>query len=180
MNNPIISFTISVLIWLSIIILFSYFSLKNKNDLNPEITVDAKMVGELVEEKKRPVFKKIINKKLHKEDQISDLKKVQEKSKELHHDHHYQENKKSQQAKAKILYRPLPKIPYDLRREAFKTRAIARFYVNKDGSVNKLELIKASNNPRLNFLLIKQLKKWKFEEKGKDFTQDVKVSFQVK
>ncbi|MBL6664751.1 MAG: energy transducer TonB, partial [Rickettsiales bacterium] len=80
----------------------------------------------------------------------------------------------------KILYRPLPQIPRNLRKEAFATKAIARFYVDKDGLVKNIELIKASTSPQLNFLLMKELKKWKFEAAKKDFNVEVNVGFKVK
>ncbi len=56
---------------------------------------------------------------------------------------------------------PLPTIPDDLRQDAMNEVATARFHVAVDGSVT-VELIKPTQNPRLNRLLLQSLKSWKF------------------
>jgi periplasmic protein TonB len=73
----------------------------------------------------------------------------------------------------------LPKIPDDLRSEAFKTKAIVRFYIDKNGNVKNLDFVRAASNPRLNSLLIKQLRKWKFEPTGNDYNLEINVEFEV-
>jgi len=80
-------------------------------------------------------------------------------------------------------FKPLPKIPDDLRVEAFQSYAIARFHIATDGSF-KVELIKPCNNPKLNFLLLESLKKWQFTpEKHLGIfmpsTKDIRVEFKV-
>jgi len=62
---------------------------------------------------------------------------------------------------ATIIYQPMPKIPDDLRREAFNTYATARFHIAVDGSAT-VELLTPSQNPRLNRLLLEALKTWRF------------------
>ena len=77
------------------------------------------------------------------------------------------------------LYQPLPEIPFDMRSEAFSTKIIAKFYIEKDGSVSDVELLEISHNPRLNLLLLKSLKKWRFEPSGQSLTQVINVKFAV-
>lgn len=80
-----------------------------------------------------------------------------------------------------IIYHPLPEIPGELRREAFNSYAIARFYIAEDGSVANVDLIKPCANPRLNHLLMQKLKMWKFSTaKSYKKTRDVKIFFEVK
>ena len=77
------------------------------------------------------------------------------------------------------LFQPLPEIPLDMRNEAFSTKIIAKFYIEKDGSVSDVELLEISHNPRLNLLLLKSLKKWRFEASDQDLTQIINVKFAV-
>jgi outer membrane biosynthesis protein TonB len=56
---------------------------------------------------------------------------------------------------------PLPVIPDDLRQDAMNEVATARFHIAEDGSVT-VELVKPTQNPRLNRLLLESLKSWKF------------------
>lgn len=62
---------------------------------------------------------------------------------------------------AQALVQPLPVIPDDLREEAMNEAATARFSIGVDGSAT-VELVKPTQNPRLNRLLLDTLKKWKF------------------
>ncbi len=80
----------------------------------------------------------------------------------------------------KPLYQILPEIPDDMRYEAMKSQAIARFYIDKNGSVNKVELLKPTNVPKLNYLLLKSLKQWQFSPSNQSLTQDIKIDFEVK
>ena len=79
------------------------------------------------------------------------------------------------------IFHPLPQIPDELRLEAFNSKALARFYISAAGEVVKVELLKPCANPRLNSLLLKSLKKWKFpaSNNGKDLQQDIEVEFKV-
>lgn len=175
MQKPFLSIITSIIIWLIVICGFGFFSLNTKQFPTPKITIDAEMIGEEIGEKKRPQLKQEKSKEKH-DDKISDLRAKETKNN--HHDHHLSENVKI--AKAKIVSQPLPQIPNELRKEAFETKAIARFYILANGEVEKVELIKMANSPQLNYLLLKSLRKWKFEEKMENSTQDIEVVFEVK
>ncbi len=127
------------------------------------LTIDAAMVGEVDKEKKS--VENFLAKK-------GDQKKNEEKFSA-------QENQNAVQKKVIPLFNPLPKIPDDLREEAFSSEATARFHVASNGSVANVELIKPCQNPRLNNLLLKSLKSWKFESSSAGFTQDIRVTFSV-
>ncbi len=62
---------------------------------------------------------------------------------------------------ARKIFHPLPQIPEDLREEAFNSAALARFHIAVDGNV-EVELVRPTQNPRLNRILLDTLKKWKF------------------
>jgi len=81
--------------------------------------------------------------------------------------------------KVEPIYNPLPQIPDDLRQEAFESSAVARFYIASDGKVLKVDLIKPCANPKLNHLLLKSLKNWKFASSSIDSTQEIQVNFSV-
>jgi protein TonB len=62
---------------------------------------------------------------------------------------------------AQALIQPLPIIPDELREEALNEVATARFQIAVDGNA-AVELVKPTQNPRLNRLLLDTLKNWKF------------------
>ncbi len=62
---------------------------------------------------------------------------------------------------AQALVQPLPTIPDELREEAMNEVATARFQIAMDGSAT-VELVKPTQNPRLNRLLLNTLQNWKF------------------
>ena len=64
-------------------------------------------------------------------------------------------------AEARLLSQPLPELPDDLREVAYQTVAIARFAVHVDGTCD-VELIKPTQNPRLNQILLEALHNWRF------------------
>jgi hypothetical protein len=170
MQKPLTSFAFAILIWL---IILSGFSLSIfRKSPSPEIAleIDAQMIGELVEERK-PAKKS--NLKTLKADKSSDLKTAK---KVFQHDHHFAETKE----KIAPIFNPLPQIPDDLREEAFASEAIARFYISSEGVVLRVELIKPCASPKLNFLLLKSLKKWRFANSATKSTQDIQVNFLVK
>jgi protein TonB len=68
---------------------------------------------------------------------------------------------------AQALVQPLPAIPDELRDEAMNEAATARFQIAADGSAT-VELVKPTQNPRLNRLLLETLKDWKFIPAIKD------------
>ena len=85
---------------------------------------------------------------------------------------------------AKTLLRPLPRIPDELREEAMNEVATARFHIAVDGTIT-VELVKPTQNPRLNRLLLDSLKNWKFfpaikEGKPVASDEDIVVHVNVK
>lgn len=84
---------------------------------------------------------------------------------------------------ARALYQPLPKIPDELRDQAIRTDAMARFYIDTDGTV-RVELIKATSDPRINQIILNTLRTWKFFPATQDgtpvqSTQDIRVRIAV-
>lgn len=84
---------------------------------------------------------------------------------------------------ARTLSQPMPVIPDELRDEAMHERATARFHISADGSAT-VELIKPTQNPRLNRLLLETLRQWKFDPALQDgkavpSTQDIVIRVQV-
>ena len=85
---------------------------------------------------------------------------------------------------ARAIVRPMPQIPDELREEAFNVTALARFHIAVDGSA-KVELAKPTPNPRLNWILLDSLKKWRFIpaiKNGKPVasTEEIVVRIEVK
>jgi periplasmic protein TonB len=84
---------------------------------------------------------------------------------------------------ARLLSQPLPVLPDDLREVAYQAVAVARFVVHGDGSFD-VELVKPTQNPRLNQILLETLRKWRFfpaMENGRPIEshQDVRIHFNV-
>jgi protein TonB len=84
---------------------------------------------------------------------------------------------------ARLLSQPLPVLPDDLREQGYQLTAIARFKVHADGSI-EVELVKPTQNPRLNQILLETLHRWRFfpaTENGHpvESEQDVRVHFSV-
>jgi len=67
----------------------------------------------------------------------------------------------SDRAAARILYRPLPKIPDELRDQAIEMEALARFDIKADGTAT-VELVRPTPNPALNRIILDTLKTWRF------------------
>ena len=85
---------------------------------------------------------------------------------------------------AQAIDKPLPKIPDDLREQAFSVAAVARFRIAADGTAT-VELATPTPSPRLNRLLLDTLKNWKFFPAMKDgkpvaSVQEIRVQFEVK
>jgi outer membrane biosynthesis protein TonB len=78
-----------------------------------------------------------------------------------------------------IVVKSLPYIPDDLRYEVMSEDIIARFFVNEDGLVSDVELVKASSNLKFNLLLQKKLKEWRFSAENYSSTHDIKINFSV-
>ncbi|MCP3707293.1 energy transducer TonB [Paraburkholderia sp. CNPSo 3274] len=81
------------------------------------------------------------------------------------------------------LSQPLPVLPDDLREYAYQAIALARFTIHPDGSVD-VALVKPTQNPRLNQLLLETLRNWHFFPAMKQghpvaSEQDIRVHFNI-
>ncbi|MEX3993405.1 energy transducer TonB [Paraburkholderia sp. EG286A] len=81
------------------------------------------------------------------------------------------------------LIQPLPVLPDDLRESAYRAIALARFTIHPDGSVD-VALVKPTQNPRLNQLLLETLRNWHFFPAMKqghpvESEQDIRVHFNI-
>jgi periplasmic protein TonB len=86
-------------------------------------------------------------------------------------------------SQARLLSQPMPVLPDDLREQGYQLTALARFKVHADGTFD-VELIKPTQNPRLNQILLDTLHRWRFfpaMENGHpvESNQDVRVHFSV-
>jgi periplasmic protein TonB len=90
----------------------------------------------------------------------------------------------SNRAAARILFRPLPKIPDELRDQALEMEALARFDIKPDGTAT-VELVRPTPNPALNRIILDTLRTWRFFpalDAGKPVasTQEVRVQLEVR
>jgi outer membrane biosynthesis protein TonB len=183
MLYPFRSYALAILCYLSIIIFIGF---KEKNiDKNPMISleIEADFVGIINQHQEKST--------MQKEKNINKIQLPQISKKEFNEKQEIeprQENKAFETTNSKNnleakkiapLFQPLPEIPLDMRNEAFSAKIIAKFYIEKDGSVSDVELLEISHNPRLNLLLLKSLKKWRFEASDQDFEQIINVKFAV-
>ncbi len=180
MHYPFTSFALSLLIYLLLIFTFGVWVMK-ANSMPPiSLELDASSIGEVEQHKKsvqqKSEFKKNLGQKPEakrlREEKIEPRKSNAGKESELG-------EKKIISQKIAPIYQPLPQIPDELREEAFMSQVTARFYIRSEGTVEKVELIKPSNNPKLNQLLLKSLQKWRFHSSSQSWTQDIQVTFQV-
>jgi protein TonB len=84
---------------------------------------------------------------------------------------------------ARLLSQPMPVLPDDLREQGYQVTAVAHFKVHADGTF-EVELVKPTQNPRLNQILLETLHRWRFfpaMENGRpvESDQDVRVHFSV-
>jgi protein TonB len=84
---------------------------------------------------------------------------------------------------ARLLSQPLPDLPDDLREQGYQAVAVARFTVHANGSFD-VELVKPTQNPRLNQILLATLRLWRFfpaleEGRPVESHQDVRVHFNI-
>lgn len=85
---------------------------------------------------------------------------------------------------ARAIVRPMPQIPDDLREVAFNSVALAHFHIAVDGRVT-VELVRPTPNPRLNRILLENLKKWRFAPAIKagqsvESTEEIDIRIEVK
>lgn len=84
---------------------------------------------------------------------------------------------------ARALIHPLPEIPDELRATALNETATARFHISQNGQV-QVELVHATQSPRLNRLILETLSHWKFfpaiaEGHPVDSIQDLDIHINV-
>lgn len=84
---------------------------------------------------------------------------------------------------ARAIAQPLPSVPDELREQAYQTIATARLVIHTDGSV-AVELIRPTQYPRLNQIVIETLRSWRFfpaMQNGHpiETQQEVRVHFNV-
>ncbi len=166
MKYPIPSIILSLLIWFFIIIAAAIFLNNKPQFLTSSIDIEVNLITKENSDQKNQ--NQLINKLAAKK-----LKPPNQESPSPNSPNQNQTNQKPS-----IIYRPLPQIPDDLRQEAFRSYAIARFYIDSSGAIT-VELIKPCSNPRLNYLLLKSLKKWQFTNIQQASIQDIRVEFKV-
>lgn len=167
MSDRTIGFTFSVLIHLLLIVIFGFSFFREKPIPPSTVVIDVVMIGDVKKEKK-------ITQNHHGQ------KTVKDDGNRPRHYHNQTENQATDAVKKVVpVANPLPQIPEDLRAEAFQSEAIARFYIDATGNVEKVDLVKPCANPRLNNLLLKSLRQWKFTPTENSSTQDIKVRFRV-
>ena len=183
MLYPFRSYALAFLCYLSIII---FIDLKEKNiEKNPLISleIEADFIGVVNQHQEKSTLQKEKNINKIQLPQISKKAFNQKQEIEPKQQNKALETTNSQNnldaKKIAPLYQPLPEIPFDMRNEAFSAKIIAKFYIEKDGSVSNVELLEISHNPRLNLLLLKSLKKWRFEPSNQALTQIINVKFKV-
>ncbi len=84
---------------------------------------------------------------------------------------------------ARAIYQPVPKIPDELREEALRAVALARFHVREDGTVT-VELLTPTPDPRINQLILNTLSTWRFFPAMKDgkpqpSVQEIKIHVDI-
>ena len=199
MENPVISFFAAFAIWFGFLWAFGQNADFKKNEISQTtLEIEASSFGEIVETARKFPGKKPSEKQIKKQDldKSSDLKQSKEAAPS--HDHHFLENaknlknqkeqsvtnaetkNKNQNKNLWPLLAPLPKIPDELRYEAFNSNALARFYISPEGKVLRVELLEPCAHPKLNHLLLKSLSSWRFIGDGSNRIQDIRVNFLVK
>jgi TonB family protein len=183
MLYPFRSYALAFLCYLSIII---FIGLKEKNiEIKPLISleIEADFIGVVNQHQEKSTMQKEKNINKILLPQISKKAFNEKQQIEPKHENKALETTNSQNnldaKKIAPLFQPLPEIPLDMRNEAFSAKIIAKFYIEKDGNVSNVELLEVSHNPRLNLLLLKSLKKWRFEPSNQALTQIINVKFAV-
>ena len=163
------SLILSTLAWFGAIFVFSYSADKKLTKPQSFVEIDAQLIGEARQTKS-------LSEKAPQNDEGLETKKES-----------VTENKSENKARKQLvpLAQPLPEIPNELKKEAFSSYAVARFYIQQNGLVAKVELVKPSNSAKLNELLLRSLEKWRFQPIAKDdasgdfLIQEIRVNFSV-
>lgn len=160
-----ISLIATLVLHLMLVAVF-YFSWTRKNETPPPVVVlEISMLGDKSASKKH--------------ESKSHYLKPDNQNNVQHYHSEKETDVSNESEKMAPVFNPLPQIPDDLREEAFVSEAIARFYIDAAGVVARVELIKPCANPRLNSLLLKSLRSWKFAASKAGSTQDIRVRFRV-
>lgn len=181
MKYPLASFIAASLFYSVVIFALTFSFLKTNEAPLVSLTIDAQMIGEVNQHQ----ISKVKEKQAQNLEKISQDKKyqksIEEKIEPSEENPAREEEEEFKNISQKIapIYQPLPEIPDELRYEAFNSKVSARFFVLKNGAVANVELIKPSNNPKLNHLLLKSLREWKFPANSSGFIQEVNVTFKV-
>jgi outer membrane biosynthesis protein TonB len=179
MYRPFLSYSLAISVFAGLLIIDLNF-IKNNNLLPPQISlqIDApisdnkNLATNHQHESSKKIVKKSFNNSHHEEHIESDKNTDISKEKNL-------QNNQNSASNLKPIYQPLPDIPEELRYQFLKTQAIAKFYINANGKIDKVELIKPSNSVKINYLLLQSLKQWKFPASSQNSTQEIKIDFQV-
>jgi outer membrane biosynthesis protein TonB len=179
MKHPFKSFSFGLIIYLLLILAFGFIVYKVVKAPEANVVVEAEMINQEANHEEPKAEEEILQEKSIVENKK--FKKAKKPKVEPKAEEYSKEEKQAIEIakRAEPIYQPLPAIPNELRYEALNTTAKGRFYVDAKGNVLKVELINPCNEPKLNFLLLKQLKKWKFEAGTISFVQDINVTFKV-
>ena len=82
---------------------------------------------------------------------------------------------------ARAIFKPLPDLPEDLRRQKIEVVAVARFEVAPDGT-SVVELVQPTNDPALNRNLMDALRRWRFFpaiEEGRPVASSVEIRIPI-
>ncbi len=181
MKYPFINFAFAIITYLFLLLFFALSFLQRNEAPQVSLTIDANLIGEgNVHAKAKVKQRKVVDLQQVKDERKTE-KSAQEKLEPQQEKEAQEEEEEFHEISQKIapIYQPLPEIPDDLRYEAFNTKAVARFFVLKNGEVFEVKLAKPSASPKLNHLLLKSLRKWKFPKNEKGFVQEITVTFKV-
>lgn len=185
MFYPIKSFFSGICLGILLLFLTNYFSnLNNLTISKPFVSleIDADIIGDinhqhnsfLTKNSKNFLINDSKNKKINHH-HIDNINNHQENTPE-----NIEPTQDFSSQKIAPLYQPLPEIPEELRYDFLNSQIIAKFFIDENGKVYEVLLIKPSDLPRLNFLLKKSLLKWQFPAKNQSYFQIITVDFSVK
>lgn len=182
MKHPFKSFSFGLLIYLLLLSIFGFIVYKVTKAPEVQVVVEAELINQEPQHEEPQTETAKEEPKI--EESIIDnqkFKKSKERKVEPKADKYSKEERKNAEIvkRSDPIYQPLPSIPNEFRYETLNTIAKGRFYVNAQGNVTKVALIKPCSEPKLNHILLKQLKKWKFKEGTVAFVQDINVTFKV-
>ena len=182
MKYPLTSLSLATVIYLLLALGFFLVFYSANQAPKVSLVIDANLIGEVhqheiskVKKKKSKNLKKISDQKKYQKSKDEKIEPVEPNPVEKEEESEF---KKISQTIAPI-YQPLPKIPNSLRLEAFHSKAVARFFILASGKVAKVQLIRPCRSPKLNHLLLKSLRNWKFPANSTGFEQEIKVTFKV-